>query len=322
MEFKLNFVPKPFEVTIKHTDNIFLIGSCFTENIGTKFRQHLFNVCENPNGILFNPISIAKSITSYIENKTCTADTLFFANEVWNSWEHHSRFSGVDKHTVLNDINVAQNNAHYFLKKADWVVITLGSAFVYQINNTVVANCHKIPTDKFNKKLLTVEEVLAALDNVMHRIFMFAPQAKIMFTISPVRHLRDGFIENNRSKAVLIQAVHHLVAKFNNLYYFPAYELVLDDLRDYRFFAEDMVHPNYLATNYVWEKLVQTCISAETQNTMQAINELNAAMAHKPFNPTSGAHAKFLEKYKQIAIAIQQKYGYLNLTEYINYFTQ
>ncbi|MBP6432725.1 MAG: GSCFA domain-containing protein [Ferruginibacter sp.] len=336
MNFHLEFFPKSFDTKIVHQDKLFLMGSCFTENIGTKFKQHKFSVLENPNGILFNPVSIAKSITSYIENKQYIQADLFYQNELWNSWEHHTRFSDVDMQVCLNRINESQQQAHQFLKTADWVFITLGSAFVYEVgiglgtnstnknvvaNSTVVANCHKVPTDKFNKKLLAVEDVLSVLDNVMHRIFMFNPTAKIIFTISPVRHLRDGFIENNRSKAVLIQAVHHLVNKFNKLFYFPAYELVIDDLRDYRFYAEDMVHPNYAATNYVWDKLVECCIDENTIQLMKQINEINAAVNHKSFNPTTEAHKKFIEatlnkikNIKNIAthISFREEENYLN----------
>src|ERR1700741_1118494 len=158
MDFHLEFFPKPFETAIRHPDHLFLAGSCFTENIGTKLKQHKFSVLENPNGILFNPISIAKSITSYIEHKQYTEADLFYQNESWNSWEHHSRFSHPNKKECLQQINQSQSTAHHFLKTADWVMLTLGSAFVYERENKeVVANCHKVPTDKFNKRLLSVE---------------------------------------------------------------------------------------------------------------------------------------------------------------------
>lgn len=315
MNFHLEFSPKPFNTKIVHQDNLFLIGSCFTENIGSKFKQHKFSVLENPNGILFNPVSISKSITSYIQNKQYAKEDLFYENELWNSWEHHTRFSDVDMDVCLNRINASQLQAHQFLKTADWVFITLGSAFVYELENrVVVANCHKVPTDKFNKKLLNVEEVLAVLDNVIHRIFMLNPTVKIMFTVSPVRHLRDGFVENNRSKAVLIQAVHHLVNKFNKLFYFPAYELVIDDLRDYRFYAEDLVHPNYAATNYVWDKLVDCCIDENTIQLMKQLNEINAAVNHKSFNPTTEAHKKFIDTTINKINTIKKLHPHINFS--------
>ncbi len=319
MNFHLEFSPKPFDTQINHQHKLFLIGSCFTEQIGNKLSQHRFRVQDNPNGILFNPVSIAKSVSSYITNKQYSEADLFYQNESWNSWEHHSRFSHPDKNECLNKINQSQNTAHQFLKDADWLLITLGSAFVYELENKeVVANCHKVPTDKFNKKLLAVDEVHIALQQMIDELKAFNPGIKIIFTISPVRHLRDGFVENNRSKATLIYTVHQLLS--DNIFYFPAYELIIDDLRDYRFYAEDMVHPNYAATNYVWEKFITCCIDELSQQLMKTINEINAAASHKPFNPTSEAHKSFKNKYLDLCNAMQQKYPYLNLTEEISFF--
>lgn len=321
MDFRLEFSPKTFDTKISHSHKMLLIGSCFTEQIGNKLLQHKFSVLDNPHGILFNPVSIAKAIASYIENKTYGESDLFYHNELWSSWEHHSLFSSIDKAVALASINHSQNKAHQFLKEANWVLITLGSAFVYELENKrVVANCHKVPVDKFNKKLLAVEEVLSVLDNCIHRLFMFNPTVKIIFTISPVRHLRDGFVENNRSKAVLIQAIHHLVNKFDKLFYFPAYELVIDDLRDYRFYAEDMVHPNYTATNYVWEKFIAVCIDESSRQLMKEIAVINSAKNHKVFNPLSVQHKKFLEVYMEKVKQLEQQYPYIDFSAEKKYF--
>lgn len=321
MKFHLAFTPKPFSTTILHREELFLIGSCFTENIGTKLKQHKFSVIENPHGILFNPISIVQSISSYIENKQYTEADLFYQNECWNSWDHHSRFSHPDKVTCLQAINRSQQFAHESILKADWILITVGSAFAYALQNgQVVANCHKVPTDKFNKKLLSVAEVETAFKQMLDNLSSVNPYAKIIFTISPVRHLRDGFVENNRSKSTLIQAVHSLVDTHENVFYFPAYELVIDDLRDYRFYAEDMVHPNYAATNYVWEKFVPTCIDASSQQLMAAINLINAAKSHRPFNPSSEQHKKFLKINLSNVLQLAQQHPYLNFEEEIKYF--
>ncbi|MEO6721663.1 MAG: GSCFA domain-containing protein [Ferruginibacter sp.] len=321
MDFHLEFTPKPIAALIRHQDSILMIGSCFTENIGSKLKQYKFSVLENPNGILFNPISIAKSVSSYIENKQYTEAGLFYKNESWHSWEHHSRFSHPDKLTCLNGINASQAAAHGFLKSADWLMITIGSAFVYELDNKeVVANCHKVPTDKFAKRLLKVTEVEDSLKEMMDQLFAFNPAIKIIFTISPVRHLRDGFVENNRSKATLIQAVHQLAETQKNIFYFPAYELVVDDLRDYRFYAEDMVHPNYAATNYVWEKFVNACIDEPSRKLMKEINIINAAKNHKPFNPTSEQHKKFLQTHLQKTIELNKHYPYINFDGEREYF--
>lgn len=297
-----------------------LVGSCFTEQIGSKLRAHKFNTLENPNGIIFNPASIAKNLISYIEGKQYTPAELFLENELWGSWDHHTRFSDIHQQTALDNINKSQRDASEFLKTADWSLLTLGSAFVYEKEGSIVANCHKVPTDKFNKRLMGIEEIIATLDTCLHRLKHFNPALNIIFTISPVRHLRDGFVENNRSKAMLIAAVHHLVDKFDGLYYFPAYELVIDDLRDYRFYAEDMVHPNYAATNYVWEKFLAACVSEPALKLMKEINVLNAAKNHKPFNPNSAAHAKFMEQNMKLVETLLLKYPYLNLEDEIAYF--
>jgi hypothetical protein len=320
MDFRLEFSPKPFKEKIEHKDHLMLVGSCFTEQIGSKLSAHRFRTIENPNGILFNPVSIVRNLISYMEHQQYSAADLFLENELWGSWHHHTRFSGMDQQAVLQHINQSQQDAHEFLGKADWLLLTLGSAFVYEKEGTVVANCHKVPTDKFTKRLLSTEEVISTLDTGIHRLKHFNPNLKIIFTISPVRHLRDGFVENNRSKATLIGAVHQLVDKFDKLFYFPAYELVIDDLRDYRFYAEDMVHPNYAATNYVWEKFVQACIADSSQALMKEINMINAAKNHKPFNPNSAAHKKFLQDNLQKLEQLASRYDYIDFKEALEYF--
>lgn len=321
MEFRRAFqVPQMKEqLNIRHA--VMLVGSCFTDHLGNKLKQHRFSTLQNPHGILFNPVSMARSVTSYIEKKHYKRADVFQHQEWWTSWDHHSQFSHADPGRLLEMINNVQDEAHLFLQKAKWLVLTVGSAWVYQLpDGAVVANCHKVPTDKFQKRLLPVEEVLAVLDNMIHRLFMFNPDLRVMFTISPVRHLRDGFIENNRSKAVLIQAVHHLVEKFNRLYYFPAYELIIDDLRDYRFYAEDMVHPNYLATSYVWEKFTETCIDEESRKFIKEIAPINAALAHKPFQPDSNAHKLFRQKQVEKLQQLQASYPFLQFENEIAFF--
>lgn len=328
MQFRAEFSPKPFPLKIKYTDNLLLVGSCFTEQIGKKLADHKFAVLENPNGILFNPISIARSVIGYAEEKLFTGEELFYYNELWASREHHTRFSHPEKGSALEKINESQASAISFIKKADWLLLTLGSAFVYESKDisdggnyeNVAANCHKIPTDKFNRRLLAPQEIISALQKMTTAVKKVNPGVKIIYTISPVRHLREGFIENNSSKAALIQAVHSLTNE-KDIFYFPAYELVIDDLRDYRFFAEDMVHPNYAATNYVWEKFVAAIIDEQSQEVMKEINEINAAKAHKPFNPQSNAHRLFREKNKNKIQLMQQKYPFLNLDNDINFFS-
>jgi hypothetical protein len=245
---------------IRYQQKILLTGSCFTEHIGNYLGDVKFDLLQNPSGILFDPLSVAQSLISYIEGKQYGAADLFFLNELWQSWHHHGIFSDTDQQRCLNRINASQLQAHAFLRSADWLLITLGSAFSYVLKKEQmpVANCHRAPADWFSKKLLPVEEILSAFDEVIYRLLEFNPSLKIVFTVSPVRHIRDGVIENNRSKARLIEAVHHFANKFGRIYYFPAYELVIDVLRDYRFYDRDMVHPNYQATGFVLEKFMQS----------------------------------------------------------------
>ncbi len=316
---------KPLQPPITYKDKIMLIGSCFTEHIGNHLMDAKFNVLQNPNGILFDPISVSKSLISYINNRQYTANDLFYSDECWHSWQHHSRFSNIDKQEGLNKINQSQNTAHTFLKNADWLFITLGSSFVYKLieaGGETVANCHKAPAQTFAKHLSTIEETVTALDSALHQLFQFNPNLKIIFTISPVRHLRDGVIDNNRSKARLVEAVHHLINKFDKLYYFPAYELVIDVLRDYRFYDIDLAHPNYAATQFVLEKFAENCLSEDTKVLMEEVKKIVIARNHKPFNPQSNPHKKFLQSQLEKTRLLQQQHPYLNFEEELNYFEE
>ncbi len=322
MDFHLGLDPAPLAEKIKMRDKILLSGSCFTEHMGAKLRAHKFRILENPHGILFNPVSIASSIQDYIENKVYAESDLIEEQELWSSWNFHSRFSHADKITAIQLMNDSVSSANIFLKNADWLFLTLGSAFVYQLpDQRIVANCHKSPAVQFQKRLLTAEEILASFEEMLYRLRIFNPALRIIFTISPVRHVRDGLIDNNRSKAVLIQAVHHIVNKFERLFYFPAYELVIDDLRDYRFYAEDMVHPNYQATEYVWQKFADSCIAPDARELMKEINKLNAAKLHLPIHPGSVSHRKFMIKSLEQAYQLSAKYPFLDFTEEIGYFS-
>jgi len=328
MKFRTEFDIQKLDPSITHKNKLMLVGSCFTENIGDKLRKHKFNVYENPNGILFNPVSVSEAIINVIENKQYTEQDLFNYNEAWHSWQHHSRFSGITVDEALSKINKTNKESNAFLKQADYILITLGSAWIYTLTEkalnatkgTVAANNHKAPADWFDKRLLRVDQAILVLATMLNKLGAFNPNIKIIFTISPVRHLREGAINNNRSKAVLIQAVHDLLEKLDKLYYFPAYELVIDDLRDYRFFAEDLVHPNYYATQYVWEKFVDSCMNEETKKLMQEIAEINTAFNHKPFNATSNQHKIFLENYYNKVKILQEQNTNLDLSKELDYF--
>jgi len=328
MKFRYEFDIKPLEPAITHQHKLCLIGSCFTENMGEKLRKYKFQVIENPNGILFNPVSVAEAVINAVEKKVYTTTDLFEYNEAWHSWQHHSRFSGLTVEAAVEKINASTLDAHNYLKQADYLLVTLGSAWVYTLTEkalnakpgTVAANNHKAPADWFVRKLMDTAQVITVLGTMLDRLGALNPNIKVIFTISPVRHLREGAIDNNRSKAALISAVHYLVEQLPKLYYFPAYELVMDDLRDYRFFAEDLVHPNYHATQYVWERFVQSCIAADAQQLMEEIAAINLAYQHKPFNPTSQQHKNFLANAYQKTKALQDKLPQVNFTNELDYF--
>lgn len=315
---------KPLDPPINYRNRLLLVGSCFTEHIGNYLGEVKFNVLQNPNGILFDPVSVCNSLVSYIHNKQYSGDDLFSLNEGWHSWQHHSRFSKPEREESLRLINESQNRAHEFLKQTDWLIITLGSSFVYKLaeSGMPVANCHKAQPQTFNKHLSTIEEIVTKFDETIHQLFQFNNHLRIIFTISPVRHLRDGVVDNNRSKARLIEAVHHLVNKFDRLYYFPAYELVIDVLRDYRFYDIDLAHPNYSATQFVLEKFAESCLDAEAVNLSEEIKKLVIARNHKPFNANSGQHRQFLKTQLEKTKQLQHQYPFLDFKRELEYFSR
>jgi len=338
MQFQLPISIKSPEARIAYRDKILLTGSCFTEHIGNSLSEVKFSTLQNPHGILFDPRSVCSSLISYVEHKKYKKEDLFLLNEVWNSWEHHSRFSNINADQALKTINESQQQAYHFLKDADWLIITLGSSFSYRLTSEFskvsppnvggdlegagVANCHRAPSQWFNKHLLSIDESIALLDGAYHRLKQFNDKLRIIFTISPVRHIRDGVIENNRSKARLIEAVHYMVNKYPGLCYFPAYELVIDVLRDYRFYDIDMVHPNYPATEFVMEKFNESFIDEQSQQLMEEIKKIVIARKHKPFQPETSAHRTFLKNNLEKAKELQSKFPFLDLSEEINYFIQ
>lgn len=331
-------LPKAGEL-IHHRQKILSVGSCFTEHIGNALSSLKFDVLQNPNGILFDPASVAASLISYVNNHQYTENDLFQLGEIWHSWRHHSRFSGTDKEKILQNINTSQQQANHFIKEADWLIITLGSSFSYRLNTEVynkelvpqsfvpveeegcVANCHRAPAQWFQKYLMPIDKTVEKLENTISQLRLFNPYINIIFTISPVRHIRDGVVENNRSKGRLIEAVHHLSNKLEKVFYFPSYEIVIDVLRDYRFYSEDMVHPNYLATDFVLEGFIKTFMSDETNNIIKELKKLNTARKHRSAHPETEAHQNFLKTNLQKAKALQQQYPFLSLEDEFNYFS-
>jgi hypothetical protein len=323
MQFHLNIQPNTIPLKISYTDKLLFVGSCFSENIGKMLLEHKFNTLINPNGILFNPFSIFDTLSNIIHHKTIQAQELFLANSVWNHWNYHSRFSIPDKEICTENINKSISEAHEFLKQTHTLFITFGSAYVYTLKSSgeIVANCHKVPQQQFNKQLLDIDQIVNKGNEFILLLKEFNPNAKIIFTVSPVRYIRDGIVENNRSKARLIEAVHCLTQRHSNSFYFPAYELVIDDLRDYRFYESDLVHPNEQAILYVFEKLKDLIFDSPTTDLFNTVSSIIRATKHKPFNPDSEEHKKFKAHQFQLCKQISEANPHLNLSGEMKHFT-
>jgi hypothetical protein len=322
MDFRLEFDPPALDVKIDITDKIMLVGSCFTDHMFERLHGLKFSALQNPNGVLFNPQSIFHALKLYLNNTPVLEEELFCEHGLWHHWDFHSSLSHSDKKLALQNLNEQISNGHDFLKSANWLILTMGSAFVYSLkNHRPVANCHKVPATHFNKKMLAPEQIKDLFALFKFELEKYNPALKIILTVSPVRHLRDGFVENNRSKASLIHATDLITQSFSSVSYFPSYELIIDDLRDYRFYAEDMVHPNYLATKYVWQKFRDACINGRSKELIKEIELLNNAMSHRAMHPESEEHNKFKMKFNSLAMDLQQRIPHADFLREIEHFS-
>jgi len=310
MKFRTELPAFSLPEKIQPGDAIFLAGSCFTEHMGIYLGEHGFRILQNPHGIIFNPVSIEQCILDCTEGRIYTQNDFFQSGDTWHSWQHHSRFSSADLADAVQKVNDSIQLAQAFLQKARWVVLTLGSAFVYHLaaDDKPVANCHKMPAQTFYKKMLDPAGAQASLERSIDRLRAFNPELRVLLTVSPVRHAREGLVQNNRSKASLIYAVHALCEQAENVFYFPSFELVNDDLRDYRYFMEDMVHPNRQATEYVWMRFRESVLSERAQEMVKRVVPLQQAAAHKPFNPHSEEHARFMARNREQLAALQRDF--------------
>lgn len=317
MDFRFSIPIPSFDFHLSYQDRIMLLGSCFSNNIGEKLIKGKFLTLSNPNGILYNPASINKCVNSILNKQELTEKDLVLHEEIYHSFLHHGDFSGRDKSTVLEEINDQQKKALSFLEKASVVFITLGTAWVYRYveSNEIVANCHKIPNKKFSKELLGVDEIKSALEETMNSIRRINSSVKFVFTVSPIRHLKDGVVENKLSKSTLIVAINEAMKSVDSSYYFPSYEIVMDDLRDYRFYSEDLVHLNDLAINYIWSIFQKSFFSEDTVNLLERIGKLQQACNHRPFDPMSKKHQSFLNKQIEIAEKLKIEFPSLNFED-------
>lgn len=296
LQTKIPLEKQPINL-IDYKSKILLLGSCFSENIGDKLGYYKFQTLQNPFGILFQPKAIEKLIVNAINKKEYLESDLIYQNERWHSFDAHSSLSSADKKDILNNLNNAISATKKQLEEASHIIITLGTSWVYRFieSDTIVANCHKIPQKKFLKELLSVDEISEILDAITTLLKSVNKNISVLFTVSPVRHLKDGFIENTQSKAHLIAAIHNIINPRENIFYFPSYEIMMDELRDYRFYAEDMIHPNKTAINYIWDKFITTWFSKESKEVMQEIETIQKGISHKPFNENSEKHQQFLK---------------------------
>ncbi|WP_340203498.1 GSCFA domain-containing protein [Ascidiimonas sp. W6] len=313
MKFSTPVPLYPEKEQLSYHSNILLFGSCFSNHIGNKLHYYKFKSLSNPFGIVFQPPALEKLIVRAIDEISFTKEDLFFLNERWHCFETHSQCSSTDATVMLERLNTSLKVTHNFLRTSSHIIITLGTAWVYRHLETDawVANCHKVPQKKFAKELLSVVEIKESLEAIVSLIRLVNPKVQLIFTVSPVRHLKDGFVENQRSKAHLIAAVHELVAPGKHQHYFPAYELMMDELRDYRFYAEDMIHPNQTAINFIWEQFQKVWIAEETSSTMKTVASIQAGLAHKPFDLNSVAHLDFKTQLQEKINTLTKAYPFI-----------
>ncbi len=291
---------------ITYEGRVLMLGSCFAENIGALLTARKFRLDMNPFGILYNPMSVSEALKTIASGYNYTETDLFFYKENWHSPMHHGSFSASTQEAALHNINTRIISAHQTYPELDWLMLTWGTAYVYEQKKTgkIVGNCHKLPEDQFIRRRLTVEEIVTEYTSLLTGMIMRNDRLKILLTVSPIRHVRDGMPDNQLSKATLLLAIEHLKLLFpDKVFYFPSYEIVIDELRDYRFYADDMLHPSTLAIRYLWERFSETFFSSQTKQLMAEVEEIERDLAHKPFHPESEAYQRFLE---QIVLKIER----------------
>jgi hypothetical protein len=300
---------------IDYDSKIMLLGSCFAENMGDKFAYFKFQAITNPFGIIFNAVSLEKLILRAVENRKFTENDIFFHNDLWHCYEVHSELSNPDKDAFLNNLNSIIESTHQSIGTLTHSIITLGTSWVYRNieSNEIVANCHKMPQKHFTKELLSINQTEESLQNIISLIHSVNPNCNFIFTVSPVRHIKDGFTENTLSKSHLIAAIHKTITHNPSPNtYFPAYEIMMDELRDYRFYAEDMLHPNQTAIDYIWIQFLENYISESVFRLMNEICSIQKGLQHRPFNPNTESHQKFLTSLKNKILHIQEKLPFIH----------
>ncbi|WP_055435012.1 GSCFA domain-containing protein [Lacinutrix algicola] len=290
---------------IDYNAKLLLLGSCFSENIGNKFEYFKFQSISNPFGILFHPKAIENLVLRAIQQTEYVESDVFFHNEQWHCFDAHSQHSNVSKEKILSDLNTQIQLTNQQILESTHIIITLGTSWVYKLveSDKIVANCHKVPQKEFRKILLSTEEIKQSLQSIIEAIQSVNKNASIVFTVSPVRHIKDGFVENTLSKSHLISAIHQVTN--SQVSYFPSFEIMLDELRDYRFYKSDMLHPNETAVEYIWQKFQHVWIASDALKTMGDVDVIQKGLQHKPFNENSEAHKKFLLQLEKKKLKIE-----------------
>jgi len=308
---------KPPGFNINYSDIVFLFGSCFSDNIGKQLSRFKLNSFANPFGVLYNPASIADSIALLLEKDRFTEEDLEKYNDLWFSYNHHTLFSDTNKLNCLNKINDSFISAKKKFKDASIIILTFGTAWIYRNKETgnVVANCHKIPAKHFTREYLSYEKITEILSKTFDKIITNNPQVNIITTISPIRHWKDGAVDNNRSKASLVLAIKELEKLFSQLYYFPVYEIFMDELRDYRFYASDMLHPSEFAIEYVWEKFQDTFFEINTREKLNEIQKVVKSFEHKVIAHNNNSYKNFINNLISKAEELMIKYPEISFNE-------
>lgn len=305
-----------FDFEINYESKLLFIGSCFAESIGAKVQNFKFSTTINPFGILYNPLSIANGLDMLMDNQKVDENKLFQQNELWKSLDFHSRFSHVNKEITLNMMNDAIAKGNEALKQASYLFITFGTSWIYEWKESgqVVANCHKFPSQNFNRRKMSIQEIKQTYCKLIGKLKELNPKLKIIFTLSPIRHWKDGAHGNQLSKSTLLLAISEIIEnKSNYCYYFPSYEIVLDELRDYRFYGEDLLHLNNVAIEHVWQKTNESIFAKSCQSVMTQIAKLNAAINHRPSNTKNEEYKKFVKTNIKLIENIEKQNQLINL---------
>ena len=299
---------------LHHSDSVVLLGSCFSDNIGGKLSAALFNATVNPMGTLYNPMSIAHGVQQLIDCTPVAGKDLFMQGGVWNSFDFHSRHSLPDKQATIDRMNQRIEQGHQALKNARLLTVTLGTAIVYRLKSTgeVVANCHKVPQHEFERKMATVSEMVAELDRMLTRLHEFNPELRVILTVSPIRHIADGLDTNSLSKASLRVAIQEAMARHRDYCdYFPAYEIMMDDLRDYRFYATDMVHPSDVAVEYIWQAFQATYLDDRSALAVARCERIHKRLQHRPMSANRETVERFNADTASVVRNLIKEYPYL-----------